>query len=80
VIQEATRRSRSWPLRAPSRWTTTVLRWTGTRVRKSLGSALILGLPFILMREFGGPEVNQVFDRFVARLLRTIGALFTAIW
>jgi hypothetical protein len=80
VIQEATRRSRSWPLRAPSRWTTRVLRGIGTRIRKVLGTALVLGLLFILMREFGGPEVNQFFDRFVARLLRTIGALFTAIW
>jgi hypothetical protein len=77
VIEEATRRSHDTSARSRWRWAFAFLRWVGARMKKLLSTALVLGLLYVLMREFGGGEVNQLFDRFVARLVETIRDLLT---
>ena len=80
VFEEARRRSRAEPAQPRRRWTVSLLRWLGARIKTLLTTALVLGLVYIAMREFAGPEINRYFDRFVARLVQTAGALFTGIW
>jgi hypothetical protein len=80
VIKDATRRSRSEAAHARSRWTASLLRWIGARIKKLLSTVLFFVLLYILMREFGGADINRFFDRFVGRLLQTAYELFTEIW
>ena len=77
MIEEARRRSHVEPVPARRRWRATALLWAGTRLKKILVTALVLGLLYVAMREFGGPEFNRYFDRFVARLSQTVAELFT---
>ena len=80
VVEEATRRRYDASAPPRGRWILAGLRWTGARAKKLLTTALGLGVLYVLLREFGGPEINQLFDRFVARLIDTVGALLTTGW
>jgi hypothetical protein len=69
-------RERQTATRQPSR-TPGLLRWLGARVNKLITVALALGIGYIAIREFGGPELNSIMDRFVARTLDTLRSLTT---
>jgi hypothetical protein len=68
-------RERQIEARAQPLWTPRLLRWLGGRARKVLTIAIGLGISYIALREFGGPELNSFFDRFVARAVDTVRAL-----
>lgn len=76
MFEEATRRSRDARART-SRWPLRVLRWLGVRAKKLITTAVVLAVLYVLLREFGGPDLNQYFDRFVARVVETFRSLIT---
>lgn len=74
VVEEA----RKWrgATRRPH-WAPKLLFWAGARAKKLITVAIFLGLGYIALREFGGPELNSVADRFVARTIDTLRSFTT---
>jgi hypothetical protein len=75
ALEDATRGYQS---RHRPRWPLLVVRWLGVRTKKLVTTAVVLAVLYIVMREFGGPDLNRYFDRFVARVVDTGRALFDA--
>lgn len=60
------------PQAAPPALAPRFLRWLARRAKSLLKTAVVLGIAYVLLREFGGPALNSYFDRFVARAAGTV--------
>ena len=76
VFEEATR-SRDARVTTRPRWNLRLLRWFSVRTKQLITTALVPAIVYVLMREFGGPDLNRFFDRFVARAVETARTLIT---
>lgn len=65
-------RQRATPRQTEQLWTPRLLRWFGRRAKKLITLLLALGVTYIVIREFGGPQLNSFLDRFVARTIDTV--------
>jgi hypothetical protein len=53
-------------------WTPRLLRWLAARAKKLITIAIVLAIAYIVIREFGGPQLNSFLDRFVTRTIDTL--------
>jgi hypothetical protein len=53
-------------------WTPRLLRWLAARAKKLITIAIVLAIAYIVIREFGGPQLNSFLDRFVTRTIDTV--------
>lgn len=72
VFAEITKRA---PQSAPQRLTPRLVRWLAWRAKSLVKTTIVLGIAYILLREFGGPTLNSYFDRFIARTVDTVRTL-----
>jgi hypothetical protein len=77
VFEEATRRSREARATTRPRRHLRLLRWFSVRTKQLITTAVVPAIVYVLMREFGGPDLNRFFDRFVARAVETARTLIT---
>jgi hypothetical protein len=53
-------------------WTPRLFRWLAVRAKKFITIAIALAIIYIVIREFGGPQLNSFVDRFITRTIDTV--------
>jgi hypothetical protein len=78
VFDEAVRSRGPAPAAGPA-LSPRVARWISRRAKRLLTTAAGLAIAYLLIREFGGPEINTLLDRFLARLDEAARSLRAAL-